>query len=580
MNTKTRDQESGVRGQESAVQAESNTSRRTLQSLLANNRRGIVLLAVLIVVAIMALAGYRYSDLMLSEYRKADNSVRDSMARAFADSGIQSAAALLGNATNFSNVLQNNCWDNPTYFQEIIVQANEHAFQQGRFSLVAPMYDQLGLGTAATAFRFGVLDEASKLNLCTLIKADPSGTTAFNALMLLPNMTEDMADCIIDWIDQDDNPRPSGAEVDSYNALDPAYQPKNNFPDSIEELLLVQNMTPQYLYGSDTNRNGLADTSETGSFDPGLASYLTVWSKELNVSSTGNPRVYVNGKNLQSIYNALKNSLNPDLATFIILYRQYGQGQSGNQGKGQAQGGGQAQGAGQAQGGGQGQGQGGGQAGAQGQGKNTGQGGGSNFSKVQLNFQTPAKTQISTLYDLIGASVTVPAQTTPGQPNQPAATYSSPLTNSTLATLLPALLDQCTTTQGQVGLGKVNVNTANAAVLTCLPGLTEDIVQKIISARPPLTDLPTADPSFATAAWLMTNSTVGLTKAQMQKLDPFITARTTPNVFRVQALGYFDQGSTSARIEAVIDTNNGRPRIVYQRDISELGKAFDLSMGQ
>jgi hypothetical protein len=41
-------------------------------------------------------------------------------------------------------------------------------------------------------------------------------------------------------------------------------------------------------------------------------------------------------------------------------------------------------------------------------------------------------------------------------------------------------------------------------------------------------------------------------------------------------VGYFDQGGFMARIEAVIDTNGGRPRIIYWRDLSELGKGFDI----
>jgi len=53
-----------------------------------------------------------------------------------------------------------------------------------------------------------------------------------------------------------------------------------------------------------------------------------------------------------------------------------------------------------------------------------------------------------------------------------------------------------------------------------------------------------------------------------------VTARS--QVYRVQSMGYFDKGGPVARIEAVIDTNAGQPRIVYWRDISELGKGFDI----
>ena len=36
------------------------------------------------------------------------------------------------------------------------------------------------------------------------------------------------------------------------------------------------------------------------------------------------------------------------------------------------------------------------------------------------------------------------------------------------------------------------------------------------------------------------------------------------------------KGGPMARVEAVIDTNGGKPRIVYWRDLSELGKGFDI----
>jgi hypothetical protein len=44
----------------------------------------------------------------------------------------------------------------------------------------------------------------------------------------------------------------------------------------------------------------------------------------------------------------------------------------------------------------------------------------------------------------------------------------------------------------------------------------------------------------------------------------------------VQSIGYFEGGGPTARIEAIIDTNAGRPRIIYWRDLTELGKGYDL----
>jgi hypothetical protein len=60
-------------------------------------------------------------------------------------------------------------------------------------------------------------------------------------------------------------------------------------------------------------------------------------------------------------------------------------------------------------------------------------------------------------------------------------------------------------------------------------------------------------------------------------LENYITARS--QVYRVQSLGYAASGGPVARVEAVVDTNNGRPRVLYWRDLSELGKGFDVGPG-
>src|SRR5437660_4003449 len=52
-------------------------------------------------------------------------------------------------------------------------------------------------------YRFGIVDESSKLNLN---KADSP------MLQMLPNMTSDMADAIVDWRDPDDTISGNGAE--------------------------------------------------------------------------------------------------------------------------------------------------------------------------------------------------------------------------------------------------------------------------------------------------------------------------------------------------------------------------------
>ena len=94
-----------------------------------------------------------------------------------------------------------------------------------------------------------------------------------------------------------------------------------------------------------------------------------------------------------------------------------------------------------------------------------------------------------------------------------------------------------------------------------------------IGTRPdPTTTDSAPDPIFQTPAWLLTQA--NLSPSTLKALDSYITART--GVYRLQVQGQFDNG-TASRVEAVIDTNNSRPRIVYWRNLTELGKGFDLS---
>jgi DNA uptake protein ComE-like DNA-binding protein len=100
---------------------------------------------------------------------------------------------------------------------------------------------------------FGVQDEGAKLNL---------NTATATQLLMLPGMTPDVADAIVDWRDTDDTPSPYGAESDYYGSVQPPYRAKNGPFETVEELLLVKGVTPDLLYGYDANHNGFLDDEE------------------------------------------------------------------------------------------------------------------------------------------------------------------------------------------------------------------------------------------------------------------------------------------------------------------------------
>ncbi len=558
-------------------------------------RRGVVLLSVLVVLVLLTLAAYQYSELMLAEYKAADSYRRSTQARALADSGVHYAAALLSSPDTVSNSLNGNPYDNPQVFQGILVQDHEVPRFRGRFSIVAPLDPDTADGRPSSGvvgttqgYRFGVIDESGKLNLQALMKIDSSGQQAHRVLMALPGMTDDVANSILDWIDPNTtDPRPNGAKNLYYGTLNPPYRCKNGPLDSLEELLLVKGVTPQLLFGNDRNRNGMLDPGEddgSGVLDRGWSAFLTIHSRELNIDSQGNPRININDRDLEGLYQKLETAVGADLAAYISAYRQYGS--SSSSGDGQRPGGGASDpdasrdksGSGGSapesvkppaatgKPGGSGPGAGGPPGG--------GSGPASRLTRNQLNFQSGRPQPIASLYDLVNSTVSIPGQ----RPQDPATKYPSPMSDpASIKQLLPQLLDKTTTLTDPVFPGRVNVNTAPRAVLSALPGLSSNgsMVQAILDGRPSTSSTDAPDPIFRTPAWLITEASLPV--STLKTLERYITAGT--QVYRVQALGYFDGGGPAARIEAVIDANAGRPRIVYWRDLTELGKGFDLQSG-
>lgn len=532
-------------------------------------RRGVVLLAVLMVVVVLSLAAYKYNDWMLAEYRASEMTVRASQSRAFAESGVHYAAALLAGDTD--STLAGNPWDNASLFQGIAVPHTGTDPWTGRFSIVSLRGPEDGGGTG---YRFGVTDEASKINLNALLAldrsrgggrrnqgiSDPANSASRQILMGLESlgMNEEIANSILNWMDPNGVVRSPGADATYYSSLNPPYRMKAGPLDSLEELLLVKGVTAQLLYGSDRNRNGVIDADEddgSGTAGLGWSAYLTVYSREINVDSAGAPRININDQDLTKIYDPLVQAVGQSLADYIVAYRLYGGSSTTNSGRG----------------------------------TQNPRGGVGTLSRDQTTTVTTqvrtARTasrgsggqsqqqlrNIRSLWDLVNSQVSVP-----GQNGQAAITYPSPLNDvGQQEQLLPTLLDKCTTTAGLDMTPRINLNTASPTVLMAIASyarLTDAEVQTIIGQRPSPSGVA-PDPIYKSMAWLYTRANLSL--AKIRRLDPILTGRT--QVYRVQSVGYFDRGGPMSRVEAVIDTNQGRPRIVYWRDLSELGRGFNFS---
>lgn len=495
-------------------------------TLRSESRRGMVLYAVLIVVVLLSLAAYQYSELMSQEQTAAASALRQVQAKACADSGIHAVAALLADPERNPD----DFYDNESLFHQVSVGGG------GQYSIVAAF--PRGETLSTRDYRFGLIDESSKINLNALLRLDTSGRVAFEMLMKLPNMTEEVADAIIDWIDPDDNPRPYGAESQSYLGGTPSYRCKNGPLDSVEELLLVRGVTPELLFGTDRNRNGIEDPGESDGegWDPGWAAYLTIYSREMNVDAEGEPRTNLNDSDLAGLSHKLRQVLDQDLADFIILYRtQSTSAPTGNRPVVDAPADAVT----------------------------------SKVNEVISGGQSRPRS-VSSRFELLEGEVYWTAEV---NGRQQTFRLRSPLSDRARRdSLLPILLDKTTTQRDTELPARVNVLTAPEEVLACLPGMTDADVRSIVELRPVLGSGEASNSRFQTTAWLLLDA--NFTVDKMRTLERYITTRS--QVYRVQSVGYFGNGGPMARVEAVIDVNNGRPRIVMWRDLTELGRGYNF----
>ncbi|HXD86666.1 MAG TPA: hypothetical protein VN641_09240 [Urbifossiella sp.] len=548
------------------------------------NRPGYVLVAVLIVSVVLSLAAYQFTELMTAEYRAAARSCDAVQAREAAVSGVHYAAAMLADPTTFTTELGGNPFIDGA-FQPQIVRQGVGPRTQANCQLIAVAPD----GNGGYVARYGaVTDEAGKLNINALILADPSGEMLAAALTALQQalqasqkpcgslLTANAIDAIVDWVDGDDDPRTNGAESSSYQGK--GFKAKNGPLNSLDELLFVQGVTPQLLYGTDRNRNGVDDEGSGSQFDRGLSDYITVYGRELNMDSLGVLRENVNAsepEDLPGLYTRLQSRVGPDLAAYIMAYRLFGgsavQMNAATTGSGQSN-------------------------------NSNGPTMGSTSdadAAVQAAISagtTQPKGRLKSLTALINTQVTLP-KPAGADNNTPTIVVACPLNDpGQLPTLIGALYDAASTTVDVELAPRININTAPKEVLMALiamsgssasaalassgssagttaataslasaagaAGLQESDIDNIIAQRDGLNP---GDPATTSGAWVIG---AGISPTVFAAIEKYVSGRTM--VYRVHSMGYFTQGGPAARVEAVIDTNQGAPRILYFRDLTDL----------
>ena len=564
------------------------------------NRKGSVLLAVLVIVAMLALGAYTFSNTMVVEAEATSMYGRRVQTRMFADSGVEMVKAILSEEKVFGTT---NYYHDPDRLAAVIMRDSEQIRGRGYFSVVSPIESD----ETSTGIRFGFRDESAKINLNSLVKLEFDDEDARReVLMYLPNMTMEIADAILDYIDDDFTPRANGVESDYYLALNPPYYAKDKPLETLDELLKVAGVTEELLYGEDANRNGILDPNENdgdatlpidnadGVLDPGWSSYVTIYGREINTREDGSPRIYVNNNTLTELYDQLAEEFGEDIADFIIAYRLSGPsedpyipetdpaseedpGSNPNAPSSSPAVATNSTGSSPSR---------------QSNRSSSGSSGTSNVasaaSKIAetlygttgeqgsvtrggMDLSKGAKTNIDSLFQLIGVKVDVEID---GQMT----TLDSPVSadSSDILSTMPLLLDGITVTEDTTLPGRINVNQARRETLLGIPGMTETIVQNILGSQvidasgAPIGD---AIANRSTTAWLVAENMV--TIQEMRVLDKYLTAR--GNVYTTQVVGFFEDGGPFTRLEAIFEATGSETKLLLQRDLSNLGMGYSQS---
>lgn len=333
---------------------------------------------------------------------------------------------------------------------------------------------------------FGLVDESSKLNL---------NTASTNTLGMLPRMTSDVVNGILDWR----NPNSNGGTELYYAMAQPPYQRKGAPFETVDELRLVYGTTMDILVGDDLNRNGILDPSEPdedgdGQVDPGIIEYLTVYSREPNAHSDGTPLVNIN--NQAQLRSLLQSNF----------------------------------------------------------------GGGRANSIISRLFPTVGGT---------GTRTNTPVRGTAGTMTGLLQFYlRSGLSETEFAEIYPDITVGATAYTS----GRVNINTADVTVLSCLPGMDPGSAQQAVSYRQ-------SNPNNLTSiTWIV--DALGRGSAAIQGLESgdYITTRSFQFAADIAAVGPYGRGYR--RVKFIFDISDGTARILYRQDLTRLGWALGQNVRQ
>jgi type II secretory pathway component PulK len=118
---------------------------------------------------------------------------------------------------------------------------------------------------------------------------------------------------------------------------------------------------------------------------------------------------------------------------------------------------------------------------------------------------------------------------------------------------------------GSNTVGLINVNTATATALACIPGIGYNNAQAVLSYRQ-------GNPGRLNSIYWLKDGMASLGTNAMLLAGPWVTSHSFQFTADIAAVGHFGRGYR--RVKFVFDCSSGTPQIVYRQDLTYLGWAL------
>ena len=529
------------------MQPQSNQASNSLENRSRPARRGFATLLVLLVVAALSLAVYTFANQSFLEHSATRSMLRQTQSRLAAASAIEAMRSQL-------------LMVNPQQ-RHLLLNSNPNkvlpAFDSQQPELQMGIYRRASRGSLAA----GLISESAKLNINALDLSRGAAIESRARLTAFVNLTPQMADSLLDWIDKDDEPRAFGAEADWYAENSPKIRPANGPVRHVSELVSIRGFNERLVFGEDTNHNGWLDWNEDdgdlqlpsddrdGTLDVGLSEYLSLNAFETNLDVNGRRKIYLNQSDLSELFLQMEERFGERAAAFVAAYRLDGPVSNGDAGtqkdlrqeldrtfdsriEKQLDESGELP-------------------------ENRAPSRRSVKRKGVVSLDRTPLYRIESILDLVGVSVVAIID---GEEKL----LESPwvLNGAESHELLLKLESTLTTVEGDRLLGRIDINQAPLEVLLTIPGLTRSKAEAIVAMRA-RSEGGSANASYRSVYWLVEKQILSL--EELRQIATYITVGGA--IYSGYAAGHDRTSHSSAFIKFTLCQEGSAVRILEQSEI-------------